>query len=457
MRRQRWKVNPYIREQLGNLSSFDVHGVYYPASGWYTHPSGMCYLSGGQVIGVPIERPYLTDRSVNNLHLASDTSLNARLAVERLIQLLQRMPPFILPIYGFTLYAALRSIIREEGLPTACVLYLVGNQGYGKTTAAKNLCTLYDDASNRPADTFDARSTEAAMVDALAKARDRIILLDDVCRSTSTGNQRKRQNLAAYLTKAAANETPLVRKRGKETELVECTASLVITGEIPLESASDLTRCVTVEVDQRLTTGNKSDRAVAASALAGFLQWYSENAKQERVRLRSDFAAFETCDRSHREERLQKSLWELRWAFGSFLRFAKMCEAVSDRAETQIIGILDRSLQMIFTRTLQRINSLQINRLETVLIDGAKAHQFPCFEHNGCLCVQSHDLTEYLQRVYHRHDLSVKDVTEHLRRRNLLYMDKSGKTTRKVQGKRVLTIPLCVLQEHYMSSHSIAK
>lgn len=448
------QVIRYIRKQLGDLPSLNVRGVYYPATGWYTHSSGACYLSGKQINGAPVKMPFLIDPSVKALHMVSAPNLTACAAVEQLVRILQKMPCFTLPVYGFTLYAALRSIMHEEGLPTACVLYLVGNQGYGKTTLAKRFCTLYDDDSNRPVDIFDARSTEAAMVDALAKARDRVVLLDDVCRSTSAGNQRKRKNLAAYLTKAAANETPLSRKRGKENELVECAASLVITGEIPLESASDLTRCITIEVDQRLTTGNKDDRIVAASAVAGFLQWFAENSVKERERLRTDFAAFETSNRSHREERLQKSLWELRWSFGSFLRFAKECQAISEQAESQITQVIDSSLQQIFTRTLQKIDALEISSLEAVIIAGAKKGQFACFEHNGFLCVESGKLTTYLKKFYHRHDLCIKDATNLLRQRNLLCMDKSGKATRKVQGKRVLTIPLCVLREHCTSSHS---
>lgn len=349
------------------------------------------------------------------------------------------------PVYAFTLFGSLRSVLRKEGLPIACVLYLVGNQGFGKTRTAKTFSALYQDDEDRLANVFDAKSTEAAMRDALANARDQIVLFDDVCQSTDPRNQTARRNLAAALAKAAANEVPITRMRGKVADIVECRASLVITGEFPLEVASDLTRCVIVNVNRQLTGGDGSDRIAAASALAGYLQWFAEHSEQELHRLRAEYSAFKTKERSHREERLQISLWELSWVFNSFLRFAEDVGAVSHRATEQIDTVLTNTLHQIFSDTLRRVDKLNTCTLATltsIIKAGAAAKKFPCFQHNGCLCVRTGDLTSYLQQVTGNPKLVVNDVTTELRRQNLLCMDNTQKSTRKVQGVRVLTIPL---------------
>lgn len=301
----------YIREQLGHILEAGADGIYYAVPGWHTQLSGLHYVVGNQIIGPSIKESVLIAPAVSCISLFSDSTLTPCESAEMLIKALTRYPDITVPVYAFTLFGSLRSVLRKEGLPIACVLYLVGNQGFGKTRTAKTFSALYQDDEERLANVSDAKSTEAAMRDALANARDQIVLFDDVCQSTDARNQTARRNLAATLAKAAANEVPITRMRGKVAEIVECRASLVITSEFPLEVASDLTRCVIVNVNRQLTGGDGSDRIAAASALAGYLQWFAEHSEQELHRLRTEYSAFKTKERSHREERLQISLWEL--------------------------------------------------------------------------------------------------------------------------------------------------
>lgn len=438
-RSTRKRIIQYIREQVVECASSTSQGVYYDYTGWY----GKQFVMGRTVIGSDI--PHAVTPSIKGISLASDPAVTSCEATEALFFALQRMPDVGLPTSAFTLFAALRSVFREEGLPTACLLYLVGEQGFGKTTLAKSYCTLYNGVDGKPTDAFEAHSTDSAMRGALAGARDRIILLDDICKSTDPKTQRERRKLAAELVRAATSEIPVIRKRGNAIETVVCNASLVLTGEFPLDTPSDLTRCVMVEVRRQLAGGSNQDRSIAASALEGFLRWFSNNSNQERIRLRTEYGSFRSKDRSHQEERLQVSLWELSWAMSSFLRFALDVGAVSEQAATQIDAALTRELKHIFAATLQRVQNMSersLASLSGIIAAGAKNHQFPYFSHNGCLCVRSKELTKYLKQVTQRSDLQVTDVTAILRQLQLLRCDRSGKSSRKVNGIRELTIPL---------------
>lgn len=432
------RVVQYIREQIIKCASSIGRGIYYDGTGWY----GKQFVTGRTVIGA--DMTYTVSPSIEGISLASDPAMTSCEAAEALFSALRRMPDVGLSTFAFTLFSSLRSVLREESLPTACLLYLVGEQGFGKTTLAKSYCSLYNGADKKPVDAFEAHSTDSAMRDALADARDRTVLFDDVCKSTDPSTQRKRRNTAANLGRDATSEIPAIRKSGKAREPVVCNASLVVTGEFPLETPSDLTRCVVVEVKKRLTGGTARDRIIAASALEGFLQWFSEHYDQERARLRIEYNNFRSEDRSHQEERLQISLWELSWAMSSFLRFALEVGAISTQAAAQIDTALTSELHRIFASTLQRVQNLSersLMSLSNIIAVGAKNRRFPCFSHNGCLCVKSKELTKYLKQVTQRPDLQVNDVTAALRQLNLLRCDRSGKSSRKVNGIRELTIP----------------
>lgn len=444
-RSTRNQIVRFIRTQLENMSGADMAGIYFPTSGWHFLTSGPRYINGSQIIGSKTDQPFWINPAVSNVQLISNPKEFIPDDVETLICAFRCAPDILLPVWAFTIYASLRSLLRKEGLPTACVLYLNGNQGFGKSETAKKFCALWRNSTSEFANVYDLHSTDASMRDAMADARDQIVVLDDICQSTNKTEQQKRRNIAASLARASSSGMPIARKHGNATETIECVASIVITGEFPFETASDLTRCVMVNIDRQLTGGNDSERIAAASALSGFLQWFSEHSEQELGRLRTEYHNFKTKERSNREERLQISLWELSWAFSSFLRFAVSIAAVSQRAAEKMDASLTVTLSKIFKATLVKLDKQKLRSLEaltTLIQAGVRGHAFPWFEHNGCLCVRTQDLTAFLSQASDNPTLSIKEVTANLRRKGLLLMDETGKSTRKINGIRVLTIPL---------------
>lgn len=428
----------FIRERIDQLPR-DLRGVFLPTTGWHENR----FVAGGQLIGAGMYPSPMIAPSAAALSLSALPDFSDGEAAEGLLLMLQHIADVGLPTFAYTLYSSLLSVFRAEGLPTTCVLNLHGAQGFGKTTLAKRLCALYE-VDGQAADVFDAGSSFSAVRDALAEARDRVVVLDDVCKSSDASNQRKRLGEAAKLLRVATNEIPIVRKQGRKNACVKCQAGLVITGEIDFGTASDLTRCVHVKLNKPLTDGRAEDRKLAATALAGYLRWFAANAERERECLRIKYAAFRVCERSHREERLQISLWELSWIWASFLRFARTAGAVSEEASKQIESRMDFALQQTFEYTQVQVAALEkqtLQNIAAVIERGVTTGAFPYFVHRGCICVRSEKLQEYMQLVTGRTDLTVKDVTTILRREQLLRMDASGDSTCKIKGKRMLCIP----------------
>ncbi len=447
VRSTRPKIRLFLRLQLGKTPDSCIRHYFYPSTGWYFAENSPRFVAGQQLIPSNEAEVFHIAADVEKYRLVSLPKPSSPDNVISLLTAMQGMTAAI-PVFGFTLLASLKSIFHTNKLPTSCILYIQGSQGFGKTELAKRFSLLYDQdicGGRSIADHYDAESTAAAMRNALAGARDRVVLLDDICCSSAPVNQRARYTLAAELIRAAANEIPLTRMRGRIQESVFCSASLVITGEIGLTAASDLTRCILVDLEQPLRSDDPNIRSVAAATLESYLEWFSLHGEDEQCRLRKDYDAFKNCDRQHHEERLQVSLWELSWVYDSFLRFATDIQAVSKQAANEFEATVTKILQEIYGKTLSRIHSrpeATEASLIPIITRGVNFGQIPYITHRGCLCIRSQDLAEYLNYTYSRYDYTDRDVANLLRQQGLLRMDKSGTATRKIEGIRYLTIPL---------------
>lgn len=110
---------------------------------------------------------------------------------------------------------------------------------------------------------------------------------------------------------------------------------------------------------------------------------------------------------------------------------------------TPLIDASERALQKVWQNIQSELRRIE-NRprsLAEVIAEGIRTKQLPAFEHAGCVCVRTEELVAYLQQAYRRSDLSAHYVTAELRRHNLLSLDNTGKSTKKIAGHRYLCIP----------------
>lgn len=446
------QIATFLRAQL--MQPNLPRGMYLPQSGWHMLNNRHQYVTGAaapQSIAVSTAGgtppPWIAAPTVMQQHLAVDPKLSETAATERLMESLWRQAEIYFPIWSYTLFAVCRSFLRANGLPTGCILYLIAPQGLGKTTAAKRLCQLFDDPAGMIADVYDAGSTTTPLRDALTDARDHPVLLDDICLSTGSANQRKRRELAAQLVRYAANETPLTKKSGKQSRIQMCAASLVVTGEIPFEACSDVTRCVIVRIQHQMGGDTDELRTVAATALQGFLKWFGARYEMLCEKIRQDFDDF--CDKSmcKTEPRVQKNLFILHWLLCRFIEFSADVQAIAESSQAILTKKAAQALGTVWSNIQTELRRIE-NRPPSItdaIGEGLQSHKLRAFRHSGCVCVRTHDLTEYLRQVYHQGDLNTKTVTSALRIGNLLSLDKSGKSTKKVDGKRYLCIPASAL------------
>ena len=175
-------IRLFLRVQLGKTPDSCIRHYFYPSTGWYFAENSPRFVAGQHLIPSNESEAFHIAADVGKYHLVSLPKSSSPDNVISLLTTMQGMTVAI-PVFGFTLLASLKSIFHANKLPTTCILYIQGSQGFGKTELAKRFSLLYDqDISGRKsiADHYDAESTASAMRNALADARDRVVLLDDM-------------------------------------------------------------------------------------------------------------------------------------------------------------------------------------------------------------------------------------------------------------------------------------
>ena len=450
-------VATYLRMQL---SQCDLpRGQYFDQTGWQQIDGQHRYFPDlapeNRLAEPPLDGspPYLIAKETSSYHLSVDPTMSAETAVEQLLETFLPHLNVYLPVWAYALFSVCRSFLQDSGLPTACILYLIATQGFGKTATAKALCQLFDDAGGCMADVYDAGSTMSAMERALMTTRDRSVLLDDIYIGTNKAKQRERLASAAALLRFAANETKRTKTRGSKNVSVSCAAGLVVTGEIPLEASSDVTRCIIVRIREKLAdSSNPVDLEAlshtAATAMQGFLSWFGERYETFRSRIQRDMDTQLSAVREDPNERVKKSLFELYWLLCRFADYAEEVKAISAVAKSKFVQATAYSLTQVWHNIAEELRRIENcpKTIRAAIISGVEQQAFSYSTHKGCICVKLPALTKYLQELYRRSDLSEQYVAALLRQYNLLSIDASKKSTKKIKGKRYLCIPLSRLK-----------
>ena len=419
-----------LREAIALRWSSSELPVYYPSTGLFTEPQP-AFAAGSQVLTVSkgANVPVLLEHT---LHLTTDTA-----DISAFLDSLELDPSHRLPAFAYTINAHLRSFWKLAVIETAGVLYLIGPQGYGKTTLAENFCTLYDQETSI-ADKYDALSTPSALRHALADARDRVVLFDDICKSDNAQTRRQRMNNALDLLRLSANGSPIAKKCGNQTISLSCCADLVITGEFLTSEPSELTRCILLNIDKPHSGATAQDRMLASHALSTYLAWLVDHLQEELARASAFLTKWNNSDR------MEKNYLQLSFSFDSFLK------AITSAVSSQRIHTLSSAADQIFQNCLENqkmyLKKLQAQQqpllrpLKEYILHGIQ-HQLlhPRF-HDGVPCLTTEELLQFLRRFDPR--LQVNTMTELLRKEGLLYMDRSGKSSKKFMGHRYLHLNL---------------
>lgn len=328
------RVQAVLKEAISQEIRKGRCGVLLNRTGWAKLPNGRCvYNTGTQVIGDTGGLEVKLSDTLPRLELTDQCiEMDDKQLLQSYLRKLSREPDILILLAAHMVRSLLASMFERLGFPLRYILYLVGIQGSGKTTAANDFgLPLTDVTQNTPAPATRALSSKSAVRDFAAEYRDMTALLDDVCTSSSAETRRVSTNIAAYTLRFAADRIPeTISRPGGGQRKVRCTSGLIITGEFSMQKPSDLTRCVIVEVDHQMRGKEADDRAVSSAVASRFVQYLAEHFDSVSDEIQLALSAFRADAVAEGGPRQQQHMGELSCAFQLLLEYAQKMGAIDD-------------------------------------------------------------------------------------------------------------------------------
>ena len=374
------RVQAVLKEAISQEIRQGRCGVLLNRTGWAKLPNGRhVYNTGTQVIGDTGGMEVKLSDTLPQLELTDQCiEMDDKWLLRSYLRKLSREPDILILLAAHMVRSLLASMFERLGFPLRYILYLVGIQGSGKTTAANDFgLPLTDVTQNTPAPATRALSSKSAVRDFAAEYRDMTALLDDVCTSSSAETRRVSTNIAAYTLRFAADRIyEAISRPGGGQRKVRCTSGLIITGEFPMSKPSDLTRCVIVEVDHQMRGKEADDRAVSCAVATRFLKHIAAHYDLVSAEISSALSDFHADAVEEGGPRQQQHLGEISCAFQLLLEYARAIGAIDDieMAEwgVRLKSALGRSLSanMRLTAKFEREN---VSNVAKIMVDAMKS------------------------------------------------------------------------------------
>lgn len=374
------RVQAVLKEAISQEIRQGRCGVLLNRTGWVELPNGRyVYNTGMQVIGDTGGIEVKLSDTLPQLELTDQCiEMDDKQLLQSYLRKLSREPDILILLAAHMVRSLLASMFERLGFPLRYILYLVGVQGSGKTTAANDFGLPFTDVTqNTPAPATRALSSKSAVRDFAAEYRDMSALLDDVCTSSSAETRRGSTNIAAYTLRFAADRIyEAISRPGGGQRKVRCTSGLIITGEFPMSKPSDLTRCVIVEVDHQMRGKEADDRAVSCAVATRFLKHIAAHYDLVSAEISSALSDFHADAVEEGGPRQQQHLGEISCAFQLLLEYARAIGAIDDieMAEwgVRLKSALGRSLSanMRLTAKFEREN---VSNVAKIMVDAMKS------------------------------------------------------------------------------------
>lgn len=322
----------------GLSSDKQTPGLYLYHTGWQRLPNGqMIYVAGDRVIG-NCQFDVMINPDISNIHLPLLAEVPPEETTTSLIRQLTQAPTVRLVIWAYTLLTSIQSLILLAGIPLQCILFVYGGQSAGKSTAVRNLFSVYEKTGlpSQLALFFDAGSTMPSLRSVLSLFQDIPVTIDDLCIASDQDTQRKRRKLGGQLIRDCANKIPVSKMNGLSSSESCVSAGVTITSEFCMEAASELTRTIPVHITHHGATMSHDIRKYSSSTLLYFLNWIAPQADHLLKQLNSDYTQSTEAIEKESQPRILTSKFALDWTFHLFCRF---CEESAYLDESNSISL----------------------------------------------------------------------------------------------------------------------
>lgn len=374
--------------------------------------------------------------------------------------------------------AHLFSAFEAAGVRPRLVMYLVGPSMVGKTTLAQLIGQAYNRSATDDPQLVSLVSTTAAVHHRVSALSDCVCIVDDLYPSSSLAETRRREERIGEIIRTTGNGTPKEKLTGNQITPEISRGVVFATAEYALTSFSTVARVVSLPMTnsierQRLTAFQQNPKMLSTFWFY-FLRWASRHYNELVNFIASRFAALREGGAT--ETGLDRGMDAHQILAIGVKILADYVLCVSGSKEKAVEQ--PQKMQKWFQNAAQKSYVRQKRELRLLqrstetdrfskfvaklcfsgqIADGKKKKLGPdcsALIAKDTLYIQGEHLARAARKFFNDRSLTLQCITAELRSNGLLEMDKSNRSSKKVNGVRYLQIPLSRLEEFSLPPQS---
>lgn len=443
-----------IREKIQVLNLTTV--PYFDKIGWTTYKNESLYVAGNKVIssdGLLNTGEFCISPELEKLEFKFNSKVEESKACNYFLDLL--MLNNCSSVLGMTLITSLvYSIFEESGYTPCFTTYCVGKSQTYKTTLTQLICNIYNRCGSSGAGIMDLLSTDAALKKGTHNYKDCCLIFDDLHPSECKADMRHREERLSGRIRVAGNHSERVTNQYSPLS-TKCL--YIATAEYTLQSYSTNARCVILNFDNPIDSKELSkfqrNPETLCTFVLNFLCWVAKNKNEIIGYIKKNFKC-NNFSETGLSPRLAESERFLITALEIFL----------DYMENTAVNFDIKKVENIFLKRIHGILVRQDAEMEklrsandpdamfqviTKIFSGDKL--FPSKPNDivksgygiykGNAYLDPDDALRLVQDALENWDLTKISLNKALLSLGVLSTDRSGKMTKKLNGKRMLVIP----------------
>lgn len=239
-------IRLYLYQQIQNPASTIQYKTQIDSLGWN---SDLSHYTFGSVLLPPSDAYVLSDTlSARTPYVADcpETTL-----FQNFFSYLSQNTSQKIIAYGVSLAAHLSPMLQAGGFEPNIALYIIGASGTGKSHLARCCCSFYPASATGVPSLITAYSTRSSLEKLPLLFNDSLLVVDDICISSSSSDDRKRLANASSLINYCVNGAPKTHRSGSSIQMQTPHCSIVITAERPMKTTSELSRVILLTLSDK--------------------------------------------------------------------------------------------------------------------------------------------------------------------------------------------------------------
>jgi len=468
-----------IRHQLSSNDLVKEVPIY-EHTGWVMFNDVKAYLAGNKLItlsGIASPTTYQFPNELNKLNLEVDDTLDIKDTAKYMKNLLDLSPGVSDILVANLLSGLLRSLFVEASIPPKFTCYLVGQPQSKKTSIACHINSIYNRSENSEYALINLLSSSSAVHNSINLWHDSCFIVDDLYESANGHEMTTREERLGQVIRTVGNNSAKVTMRGKEPYNAPPNCNVVCTAEYLIPGYSTLSRCVVIHINNPISNellfeSQKNPKALS-TFVYHFIRWCCGKYNELISLISSQYNTY-LEKRSHRIV-LNERQYEARFILNTSIKI--LLQYFIDNQIFNDISI--RAMQIKFRRSYKELllhqeedmkqneRSNGENRFskfiaylyENNMIELEKKKKNLDNDSLGIiykdnLCLSSTYILSSSRDYFKDGSITINKIITELKQNCLLDLDKSNKSTKKVNGIRLLHIPLNKLESYIDDNNS---